>query len=107
LDNSGKDYHQQTLKFVEDGSFIPLAQLAVDPSMNSDVERYESAMAASLVDVLVYYYGIDKFGALYRSQDEFDKATKEILGVSIDSLQTVWLNVVKEAAGQVTRQNEN
>jgi hypothetical protein len=107
LDNSGNNYHERTLECVETGIFIPLAQLAVDSSVNSDMERYESSMAASLVDFLVFYYGIDKFGALYQSQHEFDRATNEVLGVSTDSLQTMWLNAIEKAVVQLKQQNPN
>ncbi len=47
FDHSGQDYHAATLRFVDDNRFLRLGTLAIDQTINSDTERYQSAEAAS------------------------------------------------------------
>lgn len=96
LDNSGENFHKLTLANSRSGKFVSLADLAVSPTIDSDFERQESAMAASFVDFIVFRYGIAKLADLYRSQEPFDQAVQKELGVSINKLQSEWLALLAQ-----------
>jgi len=102
LDYSNRNYHKVTQSFIDDTAFIPLEKLAVDTVINSHVERYQSAIAASFVDFLIYYYGIGALEKLYIADDSFDVAVARIFSITPDSLQVLWLNLVKTAVGDET-----
>ena len=91
FDHSGHDYHLTTLKFVKAGVFIPLAELAVDTSIDSNTERRQSSEAASFVSFVLGHYGPDVLKGLYQSQVPFDTLTSQALGVTVDSLEQLWL----------------
>ena len=97
LDYSKRNYHKVTQSFIKDTSFIPLVKLAEDTIINSHVERYRSAIAASFVDFLVYYYGMGALEKLYTADDSFDVAVERIFSITPDSLQVLWLNLVETA----------
>ncbi|MFQ5453714.1 MAG: hypothetical protein ACE5D6_05960, partial [Candidatus Zixiibacteriota bacterium] len=96
LDNAGKNYHITTLDYVNNGKIIPLSQLVVDTSINCERERYQSAFAASFVDFILFYYSIEALNLLYTSQLNFETTVKRVFNISVDSLQNLWLNTVKE-----------
>lgn len=96
FDNSGRSNHRMTLEFVDTKTFKPLDELARDTLVMADIASNTSIEAASFADFFVYYYGMDSFRKLYTSSVEFDMAVSEILGISVDSLQTAWLNVVRQ-----------
>ncbi len=97
LDNSGSNYHTKTLEKIDNGNFLTISQMVADTTFNSDVERTRSGIAASLVDFIIFHYGLDTFKALYVSEEDFDKAVRDILKLDIDSLQTQWLTTIKRA----------
>jgi hypothetical protein len=97
LDFSGQNYHQFTLNYIEDTTFIPLEKLAVDTTVNSNSERKQSGEAASLVDYLVFNFGIGKLGELYRSVLPFDSAVAQIYGMNVSEMQDHWLEFAHEA----------
>ncbi len=96
LDYSGQNYHTSTQRYIEQGEFIPLRELAVDTTINSDIERYQSAEAASFVDFVSYYFSIDGLTMLYQSRAPFETAIENIFMMPVDSLQGLWLDFVKE-----------
>lgn len=96
LDHSGDNYHRLSLASFDSGGFDSLSALAVDPEVDSDFERRKSALAASFVDFVVYRYGIEKLTALYRSQEPFDQAVQEVIGVPVSSLQSEWTALLKQ-----------
>jgi len=96
LDYSGQNYHKSTLRYLEEGKFIPLRKLAVDTTINSDTERHQSAEAASFVDFISYYFGIQGLEKLYRIQSPFETAVEGIFEIPVDSLEGLWLDFVKE-----------
>lgn len=98
LDFSGQNYHLSTVRHIRDSSFIPLAKLAIDSTIDSDTERLQSAMSASFVDFVVYSYGINTLDSLYTSQRSFNEEVHTFFGISVDSLQKEWLEVAEEAA---------
>ncbi|MBU8934980.1 MAG: hypothetical protein KOO62_13420 [candidate division Zixibacteria bacterium] len=98
LDFSGQNYHTSTARHIHTDRFIPLAELAVTINVNSDTERYESAMSASFVDYIIYTYGIKTFDSLYLSQRSFEDEVRNMLDLSLDSLQEQWLEMSGEAA---------
>lgn len=96
FDYSGQNWHQATQGYLDNGKFIPLKELAVDMTVNSDTERHQSALGASFVDFLVYYFGIDGLNLLYRAQAPFETAVQGIFMMPVDSLEGLWLDFVKE-----------
>ena len=97
FDYSGKNYHKETLDYLKKGKLIPLKKLAVDTTINSNRERHQSAEAASFVDFVVFYYGINTLRNLYNSRDSFEKSVTHIFNISVDSLQNTWLTVIKKS----------
>ena len=98
LDFSGQNYHTSTAQYIHEGSFIPLSELAVTTDIHSDTERVQTAMSASFVDYIVYTYGIKALDSLYLSQHSFENEVRNLLDLSLDSLQGQWLEVAGEAA---------
>lgn len=97
IDASGRNFHKMTLDYIDSGMFVPLNELAMDTSLLADTEFLRTSLAASFVDFSVYYYGMPKFKELYTSDFKFDKAVNKTYGITIDSLQTLWLSVIKKA----------
>jgi len=96
FDYSGQNYHQSTMNYFSEGKFIPLKELVVDTTVNSDTERHQSAEAASFIDFIVYYFGIQGLEMLYRSRAPFEKTVEGIFMIPVDSLQGLWLDFVRE-----------
>ena len=90
-DFSGQDYHRSTIECIEEDRFIPLAALAIDTSINSDAERYQSAEAASFCAFILGEWGVSGLKQMYESQLPFDQAVDSNLGCTLDSLETLWL----------------
>jgi len=96
LDNTGENYHLKTLEYINNSEFIHLRDLAVDTTIDANTERVQSAMAASFVDFIVYFYGINGLNSLYVSDKDFDTTVESIFRFSVDSLENTWLNVIRE-----------
>jgi len=90
-DYSGNDYHLTLLKFRKAGRFIPLAQLAVDTTIDSNTERRQSSEAASFVSFVLGNYGPDTLKTMYQSELPFDTLVAYTLGVTTDSLEQLWV----------------
>jgi len=106
LDGAGRNYHQETLKLIDSGKFIPLNQLAVDTTIDVDLERLQSAEAASFVDYLVYANDIDRLKELYASEDDFAVAVEKILRLPAAQLEKNWLAFVKTVAARNSSTNK-
>ncbi len=91
FDFRGRNYHEATIDFTRDSLFIPLAKLAVDTSVDSDVERHQSAEAASFCAYIIGVYGVARLKLLYDSRLPFDLALQKITGKSVDEVQKEWL----------------
>ena len=96
LDFTGADYHQRTRDIIERGQFEPISELAQDPGFLSDSERVQSAEAASLVIYILVTYNATELKALYRSDESFDKALEENLGINTDLLERNWLAFINQ-----------
>ncbi len=107
LDFSGKNWHNVTSRFVGTDRFVSLEELAYDTTINSDSERDQSAEASSFVDYIVYTYGFNKFEELYLTDKSFDVAITELYDVSVDSLQTLWLQMAEKMAVVDTAKTNN
>ncbi|GEM_PF-610274 len=94
FDYSGQNYHEMTHLKLQKGTFVPLMELAVDTTVDSNTERDLSAEAASFVDFLVFTYGIEGLRLLYRAEAPFEMASEGIIGIKPDSLQVLWLDFV-------------
>lgn len=94
LDYTGRNYHEMTKSFEGDTMFIPLAELVTDKRTDVYSERRQSAEAASFVDFIAYYYGIEAVQQIWVSTDDFETTIKRILNVSVDELQEQWLDFV-------------
>lgn len=100
LDGSNRNFHEQTFRYIDSGAFVPLNELAVYPDYDSYYEYHHSGLAASFVDFMVYYYGIETFNLFYQSKRDFKVEVEGLLQISVDSLEHLWLNTVKEASGR-------
>ncbi len=98
LDFSGQNYHELTLRNIDEDRFEPLAELAVDTAVNSDVERRKTTEAASFVDFIVFHYGTKALDAMYGADGSFDAVVKGLFMISVDSLQTLWLETARRGA---------
>jgi hypothetical protein len=95
FDYSGQDYDAATLRFVTHDTFISLDSLAVDTSVNSDVERVQSGEGASFVAFVLENFGNQVLKQMYQSRLPFDKFVEDTFRISVDSLQTLWLNYAR------------
>ena len=95
LDESRQNYHEFTGSYLDTAGFMPLVELAVDTTIDSNRERLQSGMAASFVDFILYTYGQPLLKALYKADEPIEFAVPELLDISVDSLQAEWLNLVK------------
>ena len=98
FDHAGENYHQSTVEYANDTLFIPLAKLAVDTMINSDVERYQSAEAASFCAFLIARYGAPNLKALYESPEPFLEFAPRLLQTSVDALESNWLEFARRNA---------
>ena len=96
LDFSGQDYHEFTRRFIENGKFEPLAELAVDTVINSDLERNQSGEAASFVAFILANYGEEKLRLMYKSVMPFDRTVRDMFLMPVDTLQERWLEFVEQ-----------
>jgi len=97
FDHAGENYHQTTVEYAGDTLFIPLARLAVDGAINSDIERYQSAEAASFCAFLLARYGPVTLKTLYESQEPFLDYGPRLLRISVDSLEQNWLDFARSS----------
>lgn len=95
FDYSGYNYHKMTLGYIDDGRFVPLSELAVDTTIDSNTERLQSAEAASFIAFFLAWYGPDRLKMMYTSDVEFNQLVQDSLYITTDSLQTLWINVIE------------
>jgi len=94
LDGSQQNYHQFTLEHIDSGIFVPLRELLVDTTIDVNRERLQSAEAASLVDYLVYIYGIEKVRELYLSDGDIYSDLKKVFNLPVDKIEKRWLEFI-------------
>ena len=94
LDGSQQNYHQFTLEHIDSGIFIPLRELLVDTTIDVNKERLQSAEAASLVDYLVYVYGIEKVRELYLSDGDIYADFEKVFNLPVDKIEKRWLEFI-------------
>jgi len=94
LDGSQQNYHQFTLEHIDSGIFIPLRELVVDTTIDVNTERLQSAEAASLVDYLVYIYGIEKVRELYLSDGDIYADFEKVFKLPVDNIEKRWLEFI-------------
>lgn len=95
LDGSQQNYHQFTLDHIDSGIFVSLRDLVVDTAINVDTERLQSAEAASLVDYLVYIYGIEKVRELYLSDGDIYADFEKVFNFPVETIEKRWLEFIK------------
>lgn len=91
FDFRGRNYHEATVGFTKDSLFIPLAGLATDTSVNSDLERHQSAEAASFCAYVMGVYGVPALKRLYETQLPFEEGIQSVTGKPVDQVQQEWL----------------
>ncbi|MFZ5979208.1 MAG: hypothetical protein ACOYVF_01115, partial [Candidatus Zixiibacteriota bacterium] len=96
FDFSGQNYHEYTMRFIENNKFEPLKELAVDTVINSDIERNQSSEAASFVAFILANYGEEHLKMMYKSALPFDRMVQEMFMMPVDSLESRWLEFVKQ-----------
>lgn len=107
LDFAGTNYHKRTSELIDRGEYIPLTQLAVDSGFLSDSERIQSAFAASFVTYVLVQYGASSLRQLYESDEEFNAALEDYLGINEELIEINWLNYVREQAARLEQQKQN
>lgn len=95
FDHAGENYHKSTAEYANDTLFIPLAKLAVDGAINSDVERYQSAEAASFCAFVIARYGAATLKALYESPEPFLEIAPRLLQTTVESMESDWLEFAR------------
>jgi len=90
FDFAKENYHRTTLDYTKDTLFIPLEKLAVDTTINSDVERYQSAEAASFVAFVIAQYSPEVLKQVYESTEPLAALSPTLFGKPIDSLAQEW-----------------
>jgi hypothetical protein len=96
FDFSGQNYHQTTTEYARDSVLIPLAKLAADTLISSDTERVQSGEAASFIAYVLAYYGAARLKTMYESEVPFDQMVEQLFYISVDSLQSSWLDFAKQ-----------
>jgi len=96
FDYSGQNWHRRTLDKVDSAVFAGLDSLARDQSVCVDTERVLSAPAASFVNFVVARHGIGIFRDMYQAQGPFASTVDRIFGISVDSLQALWIAFIRE-----------
>ena len=96
FDFSGQNYHQVTLDYVEKEMFIPLEELAVDTTVNSDEERLQSGEAASFCAYILSTFGAERFKTMYEAELNFEDMVGNLFYMPVDSLQVDWLEYAKQ-----------
>jgi hypothetical protein len=71
-----------------------LRELLVDTTIDVNRERLQSAEAASLVDYLVYIYGIEKVRELYLSEGNVYADFERVFKLSVDIIEKRWLEFI-------------
>lgn len=92
FDFSGQNYHQATYNNLRDSFFVRLADLANDPSIDSDTERVQSAEAASFCAFIIAQYGALRLKTVYQYKKPFGEMVPEVFQKPVDSLEQDWLN---------------
>lgn len=95
FDASGRNFHLMTLDYIDSNMFKSLDELAVDTTINANIEKYRSVLAASFVDFVNYKYDQAHFALLYHSPANFDSSVVGIFRITTDSLQKEWINTIK------------
>lgn len=95
FDASGRNFHLMTLDYLDSNMFRSLHELALDSTINANIEKHRSVLAASFVDFVNYKYGKDHFAQLYNSTSDFDRSVKDIFQISTDSLEKEWINTIR------------
>lgn len=98
LDHSGANYHQAAYDDIVTDEFVPLGELATDTLVNTYSEKQFSGPAASFCDYIAATYGVETLRVLYASPQPFDVAVRELLAVSVDSLETAWKTFLETKA---------
>jgi len=101
-DFSGQDYHAMTLNFIRDSSLIHLDSLALDATVSSDTERYQTAEAASFDAFVMGMFDVETLKALYETQLPFPDAVRNILGAEISVVEDAWLEYAMTLARKDT-----
>lgn len=92
FDFSGQDYRRNTLLMRDAGELGSLLSLVEDSTADSDRERNISGPAAAFVDFLVSTAGLEALEYLYTADVPFDSAVQTGFGITVDSLETMWLS---------------
>ncbi len=96
LDYSGQNYHEITWRYYQNDSLIPLVELSRDTTVDSNKERWQSALSASFVDFLALSYGLQGLNLMYRAEADWELATQGIFRIPADTLQARWLEFVEK-----------
>lgn len=91
FDYSGQNYHKAVMRIRKEGNFVPLALAVRDTTIDSDTERLLSAEAGSFVEFLLRNGGAFALSEMYSSPTSFDSTVAALFGISVDSIQALWL----------------
>ena len=91
FDFSGQNYHQATYNNLRDRTFVRLGDLPDDPNLDSNVERVQTAEAASFTAFVIAQYGALRLKTIYQYKKPFDQMVPEVFQKPLDSLEQDWL----------------
>ena len=97
-EGSFKPEHSSTKFFLENGGFIPLAQLIDNMSFWQLDATISYPLAGSFVKFLIEEYGMTKFTQLYREMESDNGYEKleEIYELPLPKLEEAWIETVEE-----------
>lgn len=97
MDGSGRNYHEMLFKFMDNNQYIPLDSLSRMTRFDSKTEAYQSAIAASFVDFIIFYYGREAFEKMYNSPVDFKTTVNGLYDISVETLEKKWHDVVRQS----------
>jgi hypothetical protein len=94
-DYSGRNFHHNTILYVEAGQYIRLDTLIDNDSFARAYFRRAEAEAASLVAFITYNWGINRFKMLWQSAATFEESVKELFDMDLETFEDMWLQFAR------------
>lgn len=95
FDYTGTNYDSEALQLKEAGQWVPLSQLIDEDSLTPESQR--QVLRASFVSYLIRVHGMFRFHQIWRSVLPLNETLREILGGSLDEIDTHWQQWVEQA----------
>lgn len=92
FDYSGQNYHKAVMRIRREGNYTSLSLAVLDTTIDSNTERVLSAEAGSFVEFVLRNGGAFALDEMYSSRTSFDSTVATLFGISVDSIETLWLD---------------